>query len=76
MTIKTRLVGATIGLVAMSMAAVAQAPQLDPKIVGFKLPDQIVWKDNPTGGNRQPSCRAIPPSPDPTPCCCNGCRAT
>jgi oxalate decarboxylase/phosphoglucose isomerase-like protein (cupin superfamily) len=36
----------------MSMAAVAQVPQVDPKIVGFKLPDQIEWKANPAGTNR------------------------
>jgi hypothetical protein len=52
MTIKTRLVGAAIGLAAMSVAAAAQAPQVDPKIVGFKLPDQIEWKANPAGTNR------------------------
>ncbi|HWE16657.1 MAG TPA: cupin domain-containing protein [Hyphomicrobiaceae bacterium] len=46
-----KLVGAGIVLAAVSIGA-APAQQLDPKVVTFKLPDQIAWKDNPKGGNR------------------------
>jgi mannose-6-phosphate isomerase-like protein (cupin superfamily) len=46
-----KLVGAGIVLASVSIGA-ASAQQLDPKVVTFKLPDQIVWKDNPKGGNR------------------------
>ena len=54
MSPRTRLVGAAIafGLAAMSMATVAAAQQLDPKVVGFKLPDQITWVENARSGNR------------------------
>jgi hypothetical protein len=46
-----RLAGAGMVLAALSIAT-ATAQQLDPKVVAFKLPDQIDWKDNPQGGNR------------------------
>lgn len=34
---------------ALVTATAARAVELDPKIIGFKLPDQIQWKDNPSG---------------------------
>ena len=37
---------------AAMMTGSAQAVELDPKIVGFKLPDQIQWTENTRGGNR------------------------
>lgn len=46
-----RIAGAGIVLAALSVVA-ATAQQLDPRVVTFKLPGQIVWKDNPKGGNR------------------------
>jgi hypothetical protein len=46
-----RLAGAGIVLAGLSVGA-ATAQQLDPKVVTFKVPDQIAWKDNPKGGNR------------------------
>jgi hypothetical protein len=73
---KARLIGAAIGLVAMSMAALAQVQILDPKVVGFKLPSQIEWKTNPAGTNRSAVLQGDPSKPGPTPCCCNGCPAT
>ena len=36
----------------LGAASAASAVELDPKIVGFKLPDQIPWVDNPRAGNR------------------------
>src|ERR1700754_665749 len=51
MIMTTRLVAAAGMLVVMSLATVG-AQQLDPKIVGFKLPDQIEWKTNPAGTSR------------------------
>ena len=48
-------------LVACSTAAAAQTT-LDPAIVGFKLPDQIVWKDNPSG-NRTAVLQGDPSKP-------------
>jgi hypothetical protein len=71
----SRLVAAGIVLAALSVAA-ATAQQLDPKIVTFKLPDQIVWKDNPKGGNRSAVLQGDPSKPGPTRCSCNGCPAT
>jgi hypothetical protein len=46
-----RLASAGIVLAALSVAA-ATAQQLDPMVVAFKLPDQIVWQDNPRRSNR------------------------
>jgi hypothetical protein len=59
-----RLVCAGIVLAAVSIAA-ATAQQLDPKVVTFKLPDQIVWKDNPKGGNRSAVLLGDPTKPGP-----------
>jgi len=59
-----RLVGLAIVL-ATSSIAVAPAQQLDPSIVTFKLPDQIVWKDNPRGGNRSTVLQGDPTKPGP-----------
>jgi hypothetical protein len=65
--------GAGILLAILSIAAAtAQQQQLDPKVVTFKLPDQIIWKENPKSGNRSAVLQGDPPSRDPTPCCCNG----
>jgi hypothetical protein len=43
-----------IGAVFLGLGAASAtgAVELDPKIVGFKLPDQIPWVDNPRAGNR------------------------
>ncbi len=43
-----RTFASAAALVVFSVAAAAQTT-LDPAIVGFKLPDQIAWKDNPSG---------------------------
>ena len=51
MALVARLVSAVIVVAAMSVAT-ATGQQLDPKVVGFKLPDQIEWKTNPAGTNR------------------------
>ena len=51
-------------LAVLSLAA-ATAQQLDPKIVTFKLPDQIAWKDNPKGGNRSAVLQGDPSKPGP-----------
>jgi hypothetical protein len=59
-----KLVGAGIVLAALSIAA-APAQQLDPKVVTFKLPDQIVWKDNPKSGNRSAVLLGDPSKPGP-----------
>jgi len=56
--------GAGILLAVFSLAA-ASAQQLDPKIVTFKLPDRIVWKDNPKGGNRSAVLQGDPSKPGP-----------
>ena len=34
-------------LAALVLTSSAYAVELDPAIVGFKLPNQIEWKDNP-----------------------------
>ena len=43
------MVGAAL---ALGAASAAWAVELDPKIVGFKLPEQIPWVDNSRAGNR------------------------
>jgi hypothetical protein len=65
MTIKTRLVGAAVALAALSMAALAQVQILDPKVVRFKLPDQIAWVANPRSGNRTAVLQGDPSKPGP-----------
>jgi hypothetical protein len=45
--------------------ATARAQQLDPKVVGFKLPDQIEWKTNPAGTNRSAVLQGDPSKPGP-----------
>ena len=55
----------------------AHAVELDPKIVGFTLPDDIKWTENARAGNRSGgAARAIRPSRGPTRCCSPGCPAT
>jgi hypothetical protein len=53
---------------AMMSVATAQAVELDPKIIGFKLPDQ---SSGPTtrAATVPRYCKAIRPNPAPTPCC-------
>ena len=64
MALVARLVGAVIVVAAMSIAP-ATAQQLDPKVVGFKLPDQIEWKANPAGTNRSAVLQGDPAKPGP-----------
>jgi hypothetical protein len=64
MALVARLFGAGVVLAAMSFATVA-AQQLDPKVVGFKLPDQIEWKTNPAGTNRSAVLQGDPAKPGP-----------
>jgi hypothetical protein len=59
-----KLVGAGIVLAVLSIAA-ATGQQLDPKVVTFKLPDQIAWKDNPKAGNRSAVLQGDPTKPGP-----------
>ena len=61
---RMRFVVAAAALVAMSMATLEAQP-LDPKIVGFKLPDQIAWKTNPAGTNRSAVLQGDPAKPGP-----------
>jgi hypothetical protein len=56
--------GAGIVLAALAIG-VAAAQQLDPKVVAFKLPDQIAWKDNPKAGNRSAVLQGDPSQPGP-----------
>ena len=64
MALVARLLGAGIALAAMSIATVT-AQQLDPKVVAFKLPDQIEWKTNPAGTNRTAVLQGDPAKPGP-----------
>jgi hypothetical protein len=63
MSLVVRALVAGFALAALSSAAPAQTA-LDPAIVGFKLPDQIVWKDNPSG-NRTAVLQGDPSKPGP-----------
>jgi quercetin dioxygenase-like cupin family protein len=64
MALVARLASAVIVVAAMSVA-MARAQQLDPKVVGFKLPDQIEWKTNPAGTNRSAVLQGDPSKPGP-----------
>jgi hypothetical protein len=59
-----RMFATGFALVALACAA-AGAQQLDPKVVGFKLPDQIEWKTNPAGTNRSAVLQGDPAKPGP-----------
>ena len=63
MQLRWWLLGA-VGALACLAIATAQAQQVDPKIVGFKLPDQIQWTDNPSG-NRTAVLQGDPTKPGP-----------
>jgi quercetin dioxygenase-like cupin family protein len=59
-----KLLIASMLLAALSEAAAAQTIKLDPAIIGYKLPDQIPWKDNPSG-NRTAVLQGDPTKPGP-----------
>jgi hypothetical protein len=59
-TIRLALMGG-----AMIFVAQAHAVELDPKIVGFKLPDQIQWTENARAGNRTVVLQGDPTKPGP-----------
>jgi hypothetical protein len=59
-----KFVAAGAGLALMSLASVS-AQELDPKVIGFKLPDQIEWKTNPAGTNRTAVLQGDPSKPGP-----------
>src|SRR5262245_52424255 len=63
MILVVRLLVAGALLAAVSAAVSAQS--VDPKIVGFKLPDQIEWKTNPAGTNRSAVLQGDPSKPGP-----------
>ena len=64
MQLRWWLLGA-VGALACLAIATAQAQQVDPKIVGFKLPDQIEWNTNPAGTNRSAVLQGDPSKPGP-----------
>ena len=47
------------------LAGSGHAIELDPKIVGFKLPDQIKWTENTRSGNRTAVLQGDPSQPGP-----------
>ena len=52
-------------LPALLLAGSVHAIELDPKIVGFKLPDQITWTENARSGNRTAVLQGDPTKPGP-----------
>ena len=50
---------------AAALASSAQAAELDPKAVVFKLPDQIQWVENKQAGNAQAVVMGDPTKPGP-----------
>jgi hypothetical protein len=64
MTLVFRWLLAGLAWVLLAAPAPAQTVTLDPAIVGFKLPSQIVWKDNPSG-NRTAVLQGDPSKPGP-----------
>jgi hypothetical protein len=65
MTGIVKCAGAGILLAVLSIAAATAQQQLDPKVVTFKLPDQIVWKENPKSGSRSAVLQGDPSKPGP-----------
>ena len=59
----TRLVASAIP--ALLMMSSACAIELDPKIVGFKLPADIKWTENTRSGNRTAVLQGDPTKPGP-----------
>jgi hypothetical protein len=59
----TKFLAAAAALTLVTATAVS-AVELDPKIIGFKLPDQIKWTDNPSG-NRTAVLQGDPSKPGP-----------
>ena len=59
----TKLFAAVAALILVTATA-ASTVELDPRIVGLKLPDQIQWKDNPSG-NRTTVLQGDPSKPGP-----------
>jgi hypothetical protein len=62
MSWKARLIAAAIP--ALTFVSSVQAIELDPKIVGFTLPKDIKWTDNPSG-NRTAVLQGDPSKPGP-----------
>ena len=54
-----------LGLVLAGVFGTASAQQLDPKIVGYQLPEQIKWVDNARSGNRIALLQGDPSKPGP-----------
>src|SRR4051812_49625534 len=50
---------------ALGAAGAASAVELDPKVVAFKLPDQIAWVENARAGNRSAVLQGDPTKPGP-----------
>jgi hypothetical protein len=69
----TKLLAAAAALTLVTATAVS-AVELDPKIIGFKLPDR---SNGPTirPATAPPFCRATPRNRGPMPCCSLGFRA-
>jgi hypothetical protein len=57
-----KLMAATVACTMMSVA-VAVPVELDPKVIAFKLPDKIEWRDNPRSGNRSAVLHGDPTKP-------------
>ena len=55
---------AALGLLSLAWISPGAAVELDPQIIGFKLPDQIQWRDNPAG-NRTAVLQGDPSKPGP-----------
>jgi hypothetical protein len=63
MSWKGRLIAAA--LPALTLVSSVQAIELDPKAIGFTLPDQLKWNENPRGGNRSVVLQGDPTKPGP-----------
>jgi hypothetical protein len=64
MTFVPRLFFAGFAVAACAAVAPAQQMTLDPAAIAFKLPNEIVWKDNPSG-NRTALLQGDPSKPGP-----------
>lgn len=63
---RIRMFGPIIALASQVIAvSAASSVELDPKIVGFKLPDQIQWTENARAGNRSAVLQGDPSKPGP-----------
>src|SRR5262245_18192583 len=63
--LRMRRIATLVALPALMVWSCANAIELDPKIIGFKLPSGLKWNENPRAGNRNVVLQGDPTKPGP-----------